>query len=349
MTGQNTNEKSFRRNEENLASVLNSLGDALLATDAARCITVMNPIAEKLTGWTLSEALGQPVEKVFRIINEETRQPLTLPSDDVLANGTVIGLANHTVLISRDGSEYSIADSAAPIRDRENRIFGVVLIFRDVTESRARGAELEQFKNTLDQTLDCVFMYRADDLRFIYVNEGGKRQTGYAETEILKMTVLDIEPEFTPERFRQMVQPLLDGTQPSLVFQTVHRHKDGHTIPVEVSLQFVREAGREPRFVTITRDIAERKRAEEALRESEERHRTILQTAMDGFWLVDAQWHLLEVNDAYCRMSGFSAQELLTRRIPDLEAVETAHGIAARVQKIVTRGEDRFETRHHRR
>ena len=97
-----------------------------------------------------------------------------------------------------------------------------------------------------------------------------------------------------------------------------------------------------------TRFYRERKQAAEALRESEERHRTILQTAMDGFWLVDTQGRLLEVNEAYCRMSGYSEQELLAMRIPDLEAIETAEDTAAHIQKIMAQGEDRFESRHRR-
>jgi PAS domain S-box-containing protein len=96
------------------------------------------------------------------------------------------------------------------------------------------------------------------------------------------------------------------------------------------------------------RDITERKRVEEALQMSEERHRTILQTAMEGFGRVDAQGRLLEVNESYCRMSGYSAQELLAMRIPDLEAAETADETAARIQKIMAQGEDRFESRHRR-
>ena len=92
----------------------------------------------------------------------------------------------------------------------------------------------------------------------------------------------------------------------------------------------------------------ERRRAEAALRESEQRHRTILQTAMDGFWMVDMQGRLLEVNEAYCRMCGYSAPELLALRIPDLEANEAAHDTAAHIRKIVAQGEDRFESRHRR-
>jgi PAS domain S-box-containing protein len=94
--------------------------------------------------------------------------------------------------------------------------------------------------------------------------------------------------------------------------------------------------------------LVQRKKTEEALRESEERHRTILQTAMDGFWLVDTQGRLLEVNETYCRMSGYSVQELLARRIPDLEAVEMEDNTADHIQKIMAQGEDRFESRHRR-
>ena len=91
-----------------------------------------------------------------------------------------------------------------------------------------------------------------------------------------------------------------------------------------------------------------RKRTEEALRESEERHRSILQTAMDGFWLIDSQGRLLEVKEAYCRMSGYSEPELLGMRISDLEADETVDGTAAHIQKIIAQGEERFEARHRR-
>jgi PAS domain S-box-containing protein len=92
----------------------------------------------------------------------------------------------------------------------------------------------------------------------------------------------------------------------------------------------------------------ERRQVEEAVRASEERHRTVLQTAMDGFWLADTAGRLLEVNETYCRMSGYSAQELLAMRIADLETVETADVVAAHIQKIMAEGEDRFESRHRR-
>lgn len=134
VTEQKAAAEVLRSREEKLSVTLNSIGDAVLATDAQRRITRLNPIAEQLTGWPLAEALGRPVEEVFHIINEETREPAVIPVDDVLATGEIHGLANHTVLIARDGTERPITDSAAPIRDLSGRIIGVVLVFRDVTK-----------------------------------------------------------------------------------------------------------------------------------------------------------------------------------------------------------------------
>ncbi|MDD2845984.1 MAG: CHASE3 domain-containing protein, partial [Rhodoferax sp.] len=106
----------LQEGEQRLWVTLNSIGDGVIATDAAACITLLNPVAEALTGWTQAQALGQPVDKVFHIIGKDSRALATIPVADALAHGTVQNLANHTVLISRDGRESDIADSCAPIR-----------------------------------------------------------------------------------------------------------------------------------------------------------------------------------------------------------------------------------------
>jgi PAS domain S-box-containing protein len=127
-----------------LAVTLGSIGDAVIATDAARRVTVFNSVAEQLTGWRADEALNRPVDDVFRIINEETRRREESPVERVLREGVVVGLANHTVVIARDGTERPIADSAAPIRDDGGAVLGVVIVFRDQTEERrAESAQRE--------------------------------------------------------------------------------------------------------------------------------------------------------------------------------------------------------------
>jgi len=137
--------------EEKLAVTLNSIGDAVMATDAEGHVTLLNPLAEQLTGWTQAEAAGRPVEEIFRIINQETRQPSTIPVKETLAHGTIQGLANHTLLIARDGREYAIADSCAPIRNRDGEVVGAVLVFRDVTEQMEMEIGLEKAHEELKE------------------------------------------------------------------------------------------------------------------------------------------------------------------------------------------------------
>jgi diguanylate cyclase (GGDEF)-like protein/PAS domain S-box-containing protein len=115
---------------------LKSIGDAVITTDESRLVTYLNPIAEELTGWSPDEARGAPLDRIFRIVNEYTRVPAENPVERALREGTIVGLANHTLLIARDGREFSIEDSAAPIRDDEGKIRGCVIVFRDVTEKR---------------------------------------------------------------------------------------------------------------------------------------------------------------------------------------------------------------------
>ena len=154
-----TNEELERVNtalhisEEKIAVTLNSIGDGVITTDTWALVTFVNPVAEKLTGWTPAEATGRPIDDIFRIINEETREPSLIPVKDTLAHGTIHGLANHTILIARNGNEYAIADSCAPIRTREGLIVGTVLVFRDVSERRKTESDLQDTRNELERII----------------------------------------------------------------------------------------------------------------------------------------------------------------------------------------------------
>ena len=136
LTARKDAEEKLRQSEESLSTTLYSIGDGVLATDEHGRVTRINPVAERLTGWSEQEAIGRPIDEVFNIVNEETRAKAPNPVTRVLAEGVVVGLANHTALISRDGTERPIADSGAPIRDDAGATRGAVLVFRDVTEER---------------------------------------------------------------------------------------------------------------------------------------------------------------------------------------------------------------------
>ncbi|MEI8312621.1 MAG: PocR ligand-binding domain-containing protein, partial [Verrucomicrobiota bacterium] len=147
-------EAALRENETNLSLTLQSIGDAVIATNVGGRIIRMNPVAERLTGWPFAEAEGRSMGEVFRIVNARTRKPTEDPVSQVIESGVTVGLANHTVLLARDGQEYQIADSAAPIRDPYGELLGVVLVFRDVTgryEAEARIARLSRLYAALSQ------------------------------------------------------------------------------------------------------------------------------------------------------------------------------------------------------
>ena len=136
-------EAELNEEKERLRVTLHSIGDAVITTDIAGNVTLLNEVAERLTGWSYAEAIGQPLVKIFRIINENTRLTCENPVKKVLETGFTVELANHTALIARDGTERSIADSGAPIRNAEGKVFGVVLVFRDVTEQKQREEEIK--------------------------------------------------------------------------------------------------------------------------------------------------------------------------------------------------------------
>lgn len=144
-------EMVIQESKESLAITLHSIGDAVIATDVDGRVTRMNPTAERLTGWPLADAMTRPLPEIFRIINADSRKSVSNPFDLVMACGEVVGLANHTVLLARDGLEYQIADSAAPIRDAAGKIVGVVLVFSDVTEKYAMEQALRENERLLKE------------------------------------------------------------------------------------------------------------------------------------------------------------------------------------------------------
>ena len=152
VTARELSEERLRVSEENLSTTLQSIGDAVIATDANGLITRMNPAAERLTGWPLGEAAGHPLAHVFHIVDTETRIQSASPAERAMESRDVVGLTNHTSLLARDGHEYQIADSAAPIRDASGQIVGAVLVFSDVSEQYRVRIALATSAELLERT-----------------------------------------------------------------------------------------------------------------------------------------------------------------------------------------------------
>ncbi len=269
-------ERRLLESERRYAVTLASIGDAVIATDGRGQVTFLNPAAEALTGWPGAEAAGRPLPEVFRIVNEETRRPAEDPASKVLRLGTVVGLANHTLLLARGGREVPIDDSGAPIRDDRGDVTGVVLVFHDVAEQRRAEAALreseERFRSVFETALTGMAITDPAG-RFLHVNRSCERILGYSAEELRQTSAPDLaHPDDRPHH-RRVMEDLAAGRREAHHFETRCLRKDGTVAWVHVTYSALRDAAGKPRLlVAMLIDITERKRAEQ---EREELHRQV--------------------------------------------------------------------------
>jgi PAS domain S-box-containing protein len=251
---------------------LRSIGDAVITTDLQGYITDLNPVAESLTGWSHDDALGQPLDRVFNIVNEATRQPVENPAIRALREGVVVGLANHTVLIRKDGQECPIDDSAAPIRNEFGYVSGCVLIFRDVTAQRLiernRAGQLltaRLLASIVESSNDAIISKSLDGIIQSW-NAAAERLFGYtAERAVGKHISLIIPPERIAEE-DTIIARIKDG-QRIEHFETERMRSDGRHITVSLTISPLKDdAGNVIGASKIARDMTERKRLEDNLR-----------------------------------------------------------------------------------
>ena len=255
-------EDALREQSDWLRVTLASIGDAVISTDADGKVTFMNGVAEQLTGWTQADALGRPLTDIFHIVNEQTRQPVENPALRALRDGTIVGLANHTVLIARDGTERPIDDSAAPMRGESPQTVGTVLVFRDVTE-RKRAQEAQARLAAIVECSDDAIVSKTLEGVIRSWNAGAERVFGWTAAEIVgKSITLIIPPERLDEE-RMILERLRRGERIDH-FETVRMTKDGRRLHISLTVSPVRDAsGQIIGASKIARDITERRRAQE--------------------------------------------------------------------------------------
>ncbi|MHB9119179.1 MAG: hybrid sensor histidine kinase/response regulator [Burkholderiales bacterium] len=252
--------------EERLAVTLNSIGDAVIATDASARVTLLNPLAEKLTGWTQASANGRPVDEIFHIINKETRLAATIPVMKTLAHGTIQGLANHTVLIARDGSECDIADSCAPIRDRDAQVIGAVLVFRDVTGEYAVQQALrdQQFytRSLIESNIDALMTTDPSGI-ITDVNQQMVALTGCTRDELIGVPFKNYFTD--PERAEAGIKLVLSEKKVTDYELTAHAKDGKETVVSYNAATFYNADGKLQGVFAAARDITERKRLDQVL------------------------------------------------------------------------------------
>lgn len=254
---------------ERLRVTLASIGDAVISTDAQGRVEFLNAVAEELVGWRSGEAVGRSLEEVFRIINENTREPVENPAMRALREGKVVGLANHTVLISKTGTERPIDDSAAPIKEANGQVIGSVLVFRDITERRRadRNLQVSEARKSaiLETALDCIITMDHEG-EVIEFNQACERTFGFSRERVIGQELSNfIIPPSLREKYRQgMVHYLATGEGPVLGkrLELPALRADGSEFPVELSVARICSEGA-PLFTAYLRDITQQKQAEQ--------------------------------------------------------------------------------------
>ena len=273
-------QKELRRSEQHLSATLNSIGDGVIAVDASENITDMNPVAENLTGWRISEVRGCPITEFFKIVHAETRQQAENPVGRALHENRTIGLANHTVLIARDGMERQIADSCAPIHDAAGMVLGAVLVFRDVTEEYRQREQLREsekkhrliFENAVSGISVQEIVLDADgepvDYVYLAANSAFERHTGWRVDDVIGRRISEIMPDTRQAPFIDLYGKVVLTGEP-ITFERFYEPLGRHYYINAYSLG-------EGKFGTVFTDITERKRNEEEIRRNESRLRGLV-------------------------------------------------------------------------
>lgn len=258
-----------RRQKELLAVTLSSIGDGVIVTDNRGAVTFLNGEAERLTGWKVDEAAGQPLSTIFNIVNEHTRQVVENPVEKVLRLGTVVGLANHTILIAKDGTETPIDDSGAPVRSADGAVHGVVLVFRDFSERKAAESALSRSEQRLRAIYDNAgvgILEAAEGDRLIGANRRACEILGRSQEELLTMSVRELTAPEDRDTSDRLNRELHGGERSWFDYEKRYLRGDGSRVWVHVTVSGICDAeGRWVRSIATVEDISQRKAAETAL------------------------------------------------------------------------------------
>jgi PAS domain S-box-containing protein len=316
---------------------LRSIGDAVITTDVQSRVTYLNPVAEALTGWATAEAVGQPLETVFQIINEETRNKVENPVTKSLRDGHVVGLANHTILIRKDGGERSIDDSAAPIRAASGEVIGVVLIFRDISDRRRieRAAQAaREYAENIVETVREPMLVLDGDLRVQSANASFYRAFRVTPAETENRLIYDLgNRQWDIRDLRRLLEEILPNQSSFNDFEVTHDFESIGTKRLLLNARRIQQDHTDTGLILLAiEDITERRRIEEERQEIETRFTSLVKNIKEhAIFTLGPDGRITSWNVEAERILDFSEREALGQEFSmiftqeDIEAGVPAH------------------------
>jgi len=312
-------EEKLKVNEERLSATLRSIGDAVISCDREGRVRSINSVAETLTGWKNDSAIGKPIEEVFQIVSAQSREKAENPVERALKDGIIVGLANHTILVSKDGSEYQIADSCAPIRNANKEIIGCVLVFRDVTREYEQQSALqeseERFRNLAFNVPGVIYLCENDEnYSMIFINDQIKDLTGYTREEFLKHEIhlaKLIHPDDLDKVRTSVDRALLNRKAYQIEYRMKHQSGDWRWV-LENGVGIFNDHGVLQHLEGYISDITEKKEAEEVAHKASQQLSFHVNNSPLAVVVSDEDFNVLQWSKSAEDLFGWSEEEVLS-------------------------------------
>jgi PAS domain S-box-containing protein len=309
-------QQAEQRALERLRTTLASIGDAVVTTDADGRVTHLTRVAEELTGWSDTDAVGKPLVEVMRIVHEDSRAPVQNPAMRALTEGAIVGLANHSILIAKDGIERSIDDSASPVRSPQGEVVGCILVFKDISERRRLEKEIAErlvaasFLAAIVDSSDDAIVSKSLDGVINSWNAGAERVFGYAAKDAIGRHISMLFPKDRVAEEDMIIGRIRAGERVEH-YETIRLRSDGTPFPVSLTISPIRDSdGTIIGASKIARDISEYKRAQDQLRTSEERFRALCNAIPQLAWSARADGFIEWYNQRWYEYTGTTPDQV---------------------------------------
>jgi PAS domain S-box-containing protein len=316
--------KAVEESREWLRVTLGSIGDGVITTDEHGRVAMLNPVAQALTGWTQADAVDRDLREVFHIVNQDTGAEVENPALRALRDGLIVGLANHTLLIARDGTERPIDDSAAPIRNAQGEVAGAVLVFRDITERHAQERRVRdslEYAVNIMETLRGPFLVLETGLRVISGNRAFYETFGTERSQTEGRRIFDLgNGQWDIPKLRELLEDVLPQNHAFDGFEVEHDFEVIGRKTMLLNARRIRRPNEHSDLILLAiEDISERRAAEQELRDSEIRYRRLFQTAKDGILILDANsGKIVDANAFMSSLVGLDPADLIGKELYEI-------------------------------